>query len=142
MSFKTQKTELLVPSAWINPCCGINLIHIASHAIFETLCRRNVNIIEQSELGIGQRSMLICLIIASRNQNQMDISYWPHLIYIYIYIYTSYVCLLCFLLALNFVFSKRLLFILFVIKQLLCNLTSVINIYSAKPIIIRRGKAK
>ena len=68
------------------------------------------------------------------------ISYWSHLIY------TSYVCLLRFLLALNFVFSKikmfKLLFILFVIKQLLGNLTSDIDIYSAKLSIIRLGKAK
>ena len=47
------------------------------------------------------------------------------------------------LLALNFVFSKiemfKLLFILFVIKQLLGNLTSDIDIYSAKLSIIRLG---
>ena len=68
------------------------------------------------------------------------LSYWSHLIY------TSYVCLLRFLLALNFVFSKikmfKLLFILFVIKQLLGNLTSDINIYSAKLSITPLGKGK
>ena len=70
------------------------------------------------------------------------ISYLPHLIYIphLICLFTS------FLLALNFVFSKikmfKLLFILFVIKQLLGNLTSDIDIYSAKLGIIRLGKGK
>ena len=57
-----------------------------------------------------------------------------------------YVWLLRFLLALNFVFSKtkmlKLLFILLVIKQLLANLTSDINIYSAKLSIIRLEKGK
>ena len=61
------------------------------------------------------------------------------------YIYTSS-CMFVYLLALNFVFSKikmfKLLFILFVIKQLLGNLTSDIDIYSAKLSIIRLGKAK
>ena len=58
----------------------------------------------------------------------------------------SYVCLLRFLLALNFVFSKtkmfKLLFILFVIKQSLGNLTSDIDVYSAKQSITRLGKAE
>ena len=58
----------------------------------------------------------------------------------------SYVCLFRFLLALDFVFSKnnmfKLLFILFVIKQLLGNVTSGIDIYSAKQSIIWRGKAE
>ena len=63
------------------------------------------------------------------------IFYWPHLIYIphLICLFTS------FLLALNFVFSKimfKFLFILFVIKQLLGNLTSDIDIYSANLSII------
>ena len=62
------------------------------------------------------------------------------------YINTSYVCLLRFLLALNFVFSKtnmlNLLLILFVIKQLLGSLISDIDIYAAKLSIIRLGKAK
>ena len=76
--------------------------------------------------------------------------------YMYIFIYLIglilykylilYVCLLGFLLALNFVFSKtntlNLLFILFVIKQLLGSLISDIDIYSAKLSIIRLGKAK
>ena len=91
-------------------------------------------------------------------------NYWSYLICLFMYVYTSmyifiyliglilyiylflYVCLLRFLLALNFVFSKirmfKLLFILFVIKQLLGNLTSDIDIYSAKLSIIRQGKAK
>ena len=51
-----------------------------------------------------------------------------------------------FLLALSFAFSKmemfKLLFILFVVKQLLGNLTSDIDIYSAKLTIIQLGKAK
>ena len=58
-----------------------------------------------------------------------------------------YVWLLRFLLALNFVFSKtkmlKLLFILLVvIKQSLANLTSDINIYSAKLSIIELEKGK
>ena len=70
------------------------------------------------------------------------IPYWSHLIYI-----PHLLCLFnLFLLALNFVFSKikmfKLLFILFVIKQLLGNLTSDIDIYSAKLSIIQLGKAK
>ena len=56
-----------------------------------------------------------------------------------------YVCLLRFLLALNFVFSKikmfKLLFILLVINQLL-GIYLDIDIYSAKLSIIRLGKAK
>ena len=69
------------------------------------------------------------------------ISYWPHLIYVphLICLFTS------FLLALNFVFSKikmfKLLFILFVINQLL-GIYLDIDIYSAKLSIIRLGKAK
>ena len=60
------------------------------------------------------------------------ISYWPHLIYIphLICLFTS------FLLALNFVFSKikmfKLLFTLFVIKQLLGNLTLDIEYYPTR----------
>ena len=62
-----------------------------------------------------------------------------------------YIChLICFftsfLPALNFVFSKikmfKLLFIVFVIKQLLGNLTSDIDIYIDKLSVIRLGKAK
>ena len=69
-------------------------------------------------------------------------SHWPHLIYI-----PQLICLFTsFLLVLNFGFSKiemfQLLFILFFIKQLLGNLTSDIDIYSAKLSIIRLGKAK
>ena len=48
--------------------------------------------------------------------------------------------------ALKFIFSKtkmfKLLFILFVIKQSLGNLTSDIDVYSAKESIIRLGKAE
>ena len=58
----------------------------------------------------------------------------------------SYICLISFLLALNFVFSKtrmfKPLFILFVIKQLLGNVTLGIDIYSDKQSIIRWGKAE
>ena len=58
----------------------------------------------------------------------------------------SYVCFYRFLLALNFDFSKtkmfKLLFILFVIKKLLGNETSGINIFSATQSIIRRGKTE
>ena len=70
-----------------------------------------------------------------------SISYWPHLMYVphLICLFTS------FLLALNFVFSKikmfKLLFILFVINQLL-GIYLDIDIYSAKLSIIRLGKAK
>ena len=67
-------------------------------------------------------------------------------IYIYIYIYILYVCLLRFLPALNFFFCEakmfKLLFILFVSKQLLGNLTSNIDTYSSKLSIIRLGIAK
>ena len=149
-------TELLIPSAWINPCYGINLILIASLAIFKTMCRRNINIIEQSELGIGQRSLQClqfmfivfdyCLQESESGGQTLWKNYWPHLICLVIYAYISYlyffisywphliyiphlICLFTsFLLALNFVFSKikmfKLLFILFVIKQLLGNITS------------------
>ena len=59
---------------------------------------------------------------------------------------SSHVCLIRFLLALNFVFSKtkmfKLLCILFVIKQLLGHVTSGIDIYSAKQSIIQRRKAE
>ena len=70
--------------------------------------------------------------------------YWPHLTHIYI---PQFICLLTSLLAaLNFILKKiemfKLLFILFVIKQLLGNLTSDIDIYSAKLRIIRLGKIK
>ena len=69
------------------------------------------------------------------------------ILYIYIYILHLICLFTSFLLALNFVFSKikmfKLLFILFVIiKQLLGNLTSDIDIYSAKLGIIRLGKGK
>ena len=54
---------------------------------------------------------------------------------------SSHVCFIRFLLALNLVSSKNrvfmLLFIILVIKQLLCNVTSSINIYSAKQSIIQ-----
>ena len=88
-------------------------------------------------------------------------NYWPHLICLFMYAYILYVYFyisywshliyipvfpLRFLLELNFVFSKikmfKLLFILFVIKQLLGNLTSDIDIYSAKLSIIPLGKGK
>ena len=161
-----QMTELLIPSAWINPCYEINLILIASLAVFKTMCKRNINIIEQ--LSIWQRSMFIvfdhCLQDSESGGQTLRKNYWPHLICLVIYAYISYlyffisywphliyiphlICLFTsFLLALNFVFSKiemfKLLFILFVIKQLLGNLTSDIDIYSAKLSIIRLGKAK
>ena len=59
----------------------------------------------------------------------------------------SYICLIRFLLVLNFVFSKtnifKLLFIIFVIKQLLSNAQlSGTNIYSAKQSITLQGKAE
>ena len=64
-----------------------------------------------------------------------------YLIGLILYIYLIFVFFTSFLLALNFVFSKikmfKLLFILFVIKQLLGNLTSDIDTYSAKLSIIR-----
>ena len=59
---------------------------------------------------------------------------------------TSHVCLICFLLALNFVFIKtkiiKLLLIIVAIKQLVGNITPGINIYSAKQSIIWQGKAE
>ena len=91
-------------------------------------------------------------------------NYWPHLICLFVYAYITYlyffisywprlihiphlICLFTsFLQALNFVFSKikmfNLFFILFDIKQLLGNLTSDIDIYSAKLSNIRLGKGK
>ena len=53
-----------------------------------------------------------------------------------------FVCLLRFLLTLNFVFSKTKVncFILFVIKQFSGSVTSDIDIYSVKASIIRRGE--
>ena len=39
-----QKIDLIVPSTWINPCCGISLIVVASLANFKTMCRRSINI--------------------------------------------------------------------------------------------------
>ena len=137
-------TELLIPSVWINPYHGINLILIASLAIFKTMCRRNINIIEQPQLGIGQRSMLVvfgyCLQVSESGGQTLRKNYWPHLIclfmyayILYVYFYISYwphfiyiylilyVCLLRFLPALNIVFSKikmfMLLFISFVINN-------------------------
>ena len=65
------------------------------------------------------------------------------ILYIYLILY---VCLLRFSQALNFVFSKikmfKVLFIIFVTKQLLGNLISDIATYSSKLSIIRLGKAK
>ena len=70
-----------------------------------------------------------------------------YLIGLILYVYLIlYLCLLRFLLALNFVFSKikmfKLLFTFYVIKQLLGNLTSDINIYSVKISIIGLGRVK
>ena len=90
-----QKTELLVPSAWINPCYGINLIIIATLAIFKTMCRRNINIIEQSELGIRQRSMLIvfdhCLQESEPGGQTLWKNYWhtPRLICLFTSFFAS-----------------------------------------------------
>ena len=86
---------------------------------------------------------LICLFMyAHISKVYFHISYWPHLIDIPHLVFVCFV----FLLALNFTFSKikifKLLFILFVVKQLLGNVTSDIDIYSAKLSIIRLGKAK
>ena len=81
------------------------------------------------------------LIIAYRNQNQVE-NLYGRLIGIYL---ISYVCLIRFLLALSFVFRKtkmfKWLFILFVTKQLMRNVTFGTDIYSAKKRIIRWGKA-
>ena len=70
-----------------------------------------------------------------------------YLIGLILYIYLIlYVFSLLFLLELNFVFSKikmfQLLFILFVITQLLGNLTSDIDTYSHKLSIIQLEKVK
>ena len=75
----------------------------------------------------------------------MYIFTYPIGLILYIYL-IFFVYLLRFLLALNFIFSKikmfKLMFILFVIKQLLGNLTPDNDTYSAKLSIIRLGKAK
>ena len=69
--------------------------------------------------------------------------FFLYLIGLISYMYVIFCLFTSFLLALNFAFSKikmfKLLFILFVIKQLLGNLTSDIDIYSAKLSIIRLG---
>ena len=161
-----QKAELLVLSAWINPCYGINLILIASLTIFKTMCRRNIHIIEQSELSKGQRSMVIAFGYCLQKSESGGQTVWKiiglilclfmYMSYMYIFTYPIglilyiylifFVYLLRFLLALNFIFSKikmfKLMFILFVIKQLLGNLTPDNDTYSAKLSIIRLGKAK
>ena len=101
-----QMTELLIPSAWINPYHGINLILIASLAIFKTMCRRNINIIEQPQLGIWQRSVLIvfdhCLDESESGGQTLWKNYChiPHLICFFN----------SFLPALNFVFIKTKMF--------------------------------
>ena len=79
-------TELLIPSAWINPYYRINLILIASLAIFKTISRRIIDITEQPELGVWQRSMLIvfdhCLQESESGGQTLWKNYWhiPHLI--------------------------------------------------------------
>ena len=89
----------------------------------------------------GREGCWWCLIIAYRDQNQVNKLY-RRIIGIYL---NSYVCLIRLLLALNFIFSKtkmlKPLFILF-IKQLLGNVTSDIDIYSARQSIIQRVKAE
>ena len=138
-----KKTELLVPSAWINPCYGINLTLIASLAIFKTMSRRSINIIELSQLGIGEKSILIVFYHCLQESESGGKTLWkndwdmPHLICLF----TSF-----FARALNFVFSKtkmfKLLFMLFVIKESLGNLTSDVDVYSAKQSIIQLRKAE
>ena len=139
MSFKTQLEDGATSHVCLDkPCYRINLIFIASLAIFKTMCRRNINIIEQSELGIGQRNMLIVLVVfdyclqePESGTNSMEkllassymfvyvylylicifyISYWSHLLYIYIYIYVYiYIYLIC--LFTSFFASIKLLFL-------------------------------
>ena len=133
-------TELLVPFAWINPRYGINLTFIESLAISQTMGRSSINIIEQPELGIWQRGMLIvfdhCLQESESGGQILRKNYQhiPHLIHLFNSV----------LLALNFVSSKtkiiKLLLMLFVIKQLFGNATSGTDIYSDKQSIIRREK--
>ena len=94
-------TELLLPSAWINPRYEINLILIGSLAIFQTMGRSSINIIGQPELGMWQRSMLIvldhCLQELESGGQTLQKNYLiPHLIHLFN----------SFLLVLNFVFSK------------------------------------
>ena len=135
-------TELLIPSAWINPCYGINLILIASLAIFKTMCRTSINITDKARAGhMAEKyvnsvwSLPIGIRIRWTNSMEELLAYT-----------SSHVCFIRFLLALNLVSSKNrvfmLLFIILVIKQLLCNVTSSINIYSAKQSIIQWGKAE
>ena len=107
-------TELLVPSAWINPRYGINLILIESLAIFQTMGKSSINIIEQPELGIWQRSMLIVLDhclqeLDSVGQTLQKNDLIPHLIHLFNY----------FLLVLNFVFRKTKMFKLLVVITLI-----------------------
>ena len=87
-------TELLIPSAWINPCYRTNLIVIASLAIFKTMYRRSINIIEQPQLGKWQRSMLIvfdhCLQESESGGQTLWKNYWPHFVCLVIYAYISY----------------------------------------------------
>ena len=107
-------TELLVPSAWINPRYGINLILIGSLAIFQTMGRSSINIIEQPKLGIWQRSMLIvfdhCLQELESGGQTLQKNYLiPHLTHLFNY----------FFLVLNFVFSKTKMFKLLVVITLI-----------------------
>ena len=80
--------------------------------------------------------------IACRNQNHVD-KLCGRISGIYL---ISFVCLLPFLLALTFAFSKtkmlKLLFFLLVIKQLLGHSTLDIDIYLAKQSVIQLGKAE
>ena len=99
------------------------------------MCRRNVNIIEQSRTG--HRAEKYCI---AEKHCIVYVCLYLICTFLYIllascYIYTSSY-MFAYLLALNFAFSKikmlKFLFILFVIKQLLGNLTSDVNTYSAK----------
>ena len=135
-------TELLIPSAWIYPCYGINLILIASLAIFKTMCRTSINITDKARARhMAEKyvnsvwSLPIGIRIRWKNSMEELLAYT-----------SSHVFLIRFLLALNLVSSKNkvlmLLFIILVIKQLLGNVTSGIDIYSAKQSIIQWGKAE
>ena len=130
------------------------------------MCRRNINILSSQSWAQGREVYsvyslcLYCLIIACRNQNQLDKLYgriigdishiWLFMLisHIFMFLYliglilSIYLILCVCLLRFSKITMFKLLFTLLVIKQLLGNLTSNIDIYSAKLSIIRLGKAK
>ena len=94
--------------------------------MFKTICRKSINIEELPGLGIWQRSMLIVFDHCLQESEAGGQTLWKS--------YYHITCLIClfnsFKLALSFAFSKtkmfKVLFILFVMKQLLGNVKSVL----------------